>query len=150
MWEIQVLSLGQEDLQRREWLLTPVFLPGEFRGQRSLAGHSPSGHEELDPTEWLAHTMQFSGTNYIHTIVQLSPSSVSQIFHLPELKLWASNTKSPLPHPSPPYPSPWHLHTFWLYKADCSRYLKQVESNRFFLLRLYFESIFKVNLIYVL
>ena len=26
---------------RREWLPTPVFLPGEFHGQRSLAGHSP-------------------------------------------------------------------------------------------------------------
>ena len=23
---------------KREWLLTPVFLPGEFHGQRSLAG----------------------------------------------------------------------------------------------------------------
>ena len=26
---------------RREWLPTPVFLPGEFHGQRSLAGYSP-------------------------------------------------------------------------------------------------------------
>ena len=26
---------------RREWLPTPVFLPGEFHGQRSLAGHNP-------------------------------------------------------------------------------------------------------------
>jgi len=26
---------------RREWLPTPVFLPGEFRGQRSLVGCSP-------------------------------------------------------------------------------------------------------------
>jgi len=28
---------------RREWQPTPVFLPGESHGQRSLAGHSPSG-----------------------------------------------------------------------------------------------------------
>ena len=28
---------------RREWLLTPVFLPGESHGQRSLAGYSPWG-----------------------------------------------------------------------------------------------------------
>ena len=27
---------------------TPVFLPGESRGQRSLAGHSPWGCKELD------------------------------------------------------------------------------------------------------
>ena len=26
---------------RREWLPTPVFLPGEFHGQRSLMGYSP-------------------------------------------------------------------------------------------------------------
>ena len=28
---------------RREWLPTPVFLPGEFRGQKSLMGYSPLG-----------------------------------------------------------------------------------------------------------
>ena len=35
----------------REWQPTPVFLPGEFHGQRSLAGYSPWGHKELDTTE---------------------------------------------------------------------------------------------------
>ena len=30
---------------------TSVFLPGESHGQRSLAGHSPWGHEESDITE---------------------------------------------------------------------------------------------------
>ena len=30
-----------EEGNEREWLPTPVFLPGEFHGQRSLAGHSP-------------------------------------------------------------------------------------------------------------
>ena len=43
---------------RREWLLTPVFLPGKFYGQRSLVGYSPWGFEELDRTEWL--TLSFS------------------------------------------------------------------------------------------
>ena len=28
---------------REEWLPSPVFLPGEFYGQRSLAGYSPWG-----------------------------------------------------------------------------------------------------------
>ena len=32
---------------------TPVFLPGEFHGQRSLAGYSPWGHKESDVIEWL-------------------------------------------------------------------------------------------------
>ena len=30
---------------------TPVFLPGEFHGQRSLAGYSPRGRKESDTTE---------------------------------------------------------------------------------------------------
>ena len=38
---------------RREWQPTPVFLPGEFYGQRSLAGYSPQARKESDTTEWL-------------------------------------------------------------------------------------------------
>ena len=41
---------------RREWLPTPVFLPKEFHGQRSLAGYSPQGGKESDRTEQLTHT----------------------------------------------------------------------------------------------
>ena len=40
---------------RREWQPTPVFLPGEFHGQRSLAGYSPWGHKESDTTEATEH-----------------------------------------------------------------------------------------------
>ena len=38
---------------RREWLPTPVFLPGKSHGQRSLVGYSPWGRKESDTTEWL-------------------------------------------------------------------------------------------------
>ena len=38
---------------RREWLLTLMLLPGEFHGQRSLAGYSRGGLEEPDTAEWL-------------------------------------------------------------------------------------------------
>ena len=37
-----------------EWQLTPVFLPGEFHGQRSLAAYSPWDHKELETTERLS------------------------------------------------------------------------------------------------
>ena len=37
--------------QRRAWQPTPVFLPGESQGQRSLAGYSPRGLKESDMTE---------------------------------------------------------------------------------------------------
>ena len=36
---------------RRAWQSTPVFLPGEFHGQRSLVGYSPWGYKESDMTE---------------------------------------------------------------------------------------------------
>ena len=43
----------------KEWQPTPVFLPGEFHGQRSLVGYSPQGHKESDMTERLTrHNFQ--------------------------------------------------------------------------------------------
>ena len=42
---------------RRAWHPTPAFLPGEFHGQRSLAGYSPRGCKELDTTEPLTSHM---------------------------------------------------------------------------------------------
>ena len=39
---------------RRAWQLTPVFLPGESCGQRSLAGYSPYGPTEWDTIEEIA------------------------------------------------------------------------------------------------
>ena len=42
MQETQVRSLGQEDPLEKEWLPSPVFLPEESHGQRSLvAWHAP-------------------------------------------------------------------------------------------------------------
>ena len=42
--ETWVLSWSWEDSRRMEWLPTPVFLPGEFHGQRSLVGY-PMGSQ---------------------------------------------------------------------------------------------------------
>ena len=56
MLETPVGSLGWKIPWKREWLPTPVFLPGEFHGQRSLAGYSPWGHKESDTAERLTHT----------------------------------------------------------------------------------------------
>ena len=36
---------------REKWQPTPVFLPGEFHGQRSLVGYSPWGYKQSDMTE---------------------------------------------------------------------------------------------------
>ena len=44
---------------RREWQPTPVFLPGESHGQRSLAGYSPWGCRESDMAERLNNNSYF-------------------------------------------------------------------------------------------
>ena len=40
---------------RSKWQPTPVFLPGEFHGQKSMAGYSPWGRRELDRIEVTWH-----------------------------------------------------------------------------------------------
>ena len=65
MWEIRVQSLGQEDPLEKEMATTPVVLPGEFHGQRSLASYSPWDHKELDMTEQLSLTQ--SGSLLFHS-----------------------------------------------------------------------------------
>ena len=43
-------------LLRKAWQPTPVFLPGESHGPRSLAAYSPWGHKVLDMTEATENT----------------------------------------------------------------------------------------------
>ena len=44
----------------RKWHPTPVLLPGESHGGRSLAGYSPSGRKDSDTTERLHfHSLSF-------------------------------------------------------------------------------------------
>ena len=59
MQETQVQFLNQEDPLEKEMASTPVFWPGEFHGQRSLAGYSPWGHKEWDKTEQLMLSLTY-------------------------------------------------------------------------------------------
>ena len=64
---------------RRAWQPTPVFLPGESHGQRSLAGCSPWSHKEYDRNEATEHT---------HTYFLYHSSILSStLFHKRELCL---------------------------------------------------------------
>ena len=50
---------------------TPLFLPGEFHGQRSLVGYSPCSCKELDMTEhMLVHTHTHTHTRLL-TVTEL-------------------------------------------------------------------------------
>ena len=58
MQQTQVRSLGWEDtLGRGKWQPTPVFLPGETQGQRSLGGQGPGCHKEWNMTKRLSAHM---------------------------------------------------------------------------------------------
>ena len=63
MQETLVQSLGREDLLEKG--MTPVFLPGEFHGQRSLVGYIPWGSKELDTTEQLTLTFLGDGASLV-------------------------------------------------------------------------------------
>ena len=77
---------------RRQWLPTPVFLPEEFYGQRSLVGYSPRGCKESDMSErtrtqdhltvmqppeaqWGSHSL--SATDQLMSLRDLLETSVS-------------------------------------------------------------------------
>ena len=63
-------------LWRKKWQPTPVFLSGESRGQRCLAGYSLWGHKELGTTEATKHARGHTAVSYWLYPVQFS--SVTQ------------------------------------------------------------------------
>ena len=59
---------------RGAWQSTPLFLPRESHGQRSLAGYSPWGHKVLNTTESTQHSDElFSGRAGPTAHLSLSP-----------------------------------------------------------------------------
>ena len=65
--ETQVQSLGQKDPWRREWLPTPIFLLGDFHGQRSLVGYSPWGRKESGTTMRLTLLLLLEQSRVVHS-----------------------------------------------------------------------------------
>ena len=56
----QVWSWVRKIAWRREWQLTPVFLPGEFHGQRSLVGYCPWVVQQRVGHDWTTNAFTFS------------------------------------------------------------------------------------------
>ena len=68
---------------RRKLYPTPVFLPGQSHGQRSLAGYSPWGREESDTTEWTqAHGRQFGLWASSHSLTLWPPAVLRYSWHV--------------------------------------------------------------------
>ena len=74
--ETQVQSLGQEDPLEKEMATHS----SKSQGQRSLAGYSPRGHNELDPTEWLDSKREEKCDNAWKIIQNTSRLPTRQIF----------------------------------------------------------------------
>ena len=85
--ENMVLTFVEFQAWRRKWQSTPVFLPGEFHGQRSLASYSPWGCKESDMTEELTQRL----------LVQFSHSFVSYSLRPHGLQ----HVRLPCPSPAP-------------------------------------------------
>ena len=74
MQETRVQSLGWEDILEKALQPAPVFLPGEFHGQRCLGGYTLWSHKESDRTERLTLLLSssldsiqwFLLTEYLH------------------------------------------------------------------------------------
>ena len=61
---------------RREWLLTPVFLPGKSHRRMSLAGYSPWDPKESDMTEQLTLALL---TAFLHSLDLINMSNKCQM-----------------------------------------------------------------------
>ena len=59
--------------RRREWQSTPIFLPGESYGQRSLADYSPWGLKESDTFERLTLSLSCLGLLRLQSCLGLGP-----------------------------------------------------------------------------
>ena len=85
-WKTRVQSWAGEDPLEEVWQPTPVFLPGESHGQRSLVGYSPWGGKESDMTEVIYHA---------HMLWLLSRDTakywlIHKVKFLLKLRLWTS------------------------------------------------------------
>ena len=96
MWETWIQSLGWEDAALEEDMANhSVFLPGEFHGQRSLAGCSPWGHKELDMTKQLSTQgcvvktkwLNFHMTKSLEKLAQHANERTSTMWYLDLLEL---------------------------------------------------------------
>ena len=79
MQEILVQSLDCKDSLEKKWLPTPVFLPGEFHGQRSL-----SGLQFMESKSQTQHTYVVRSLSLFHFICLL-------LFHYFSHMLLSSN-----------------------------------------------------------
>ena len=75
---------------RRKWQSTPVFLPGEYHGQRSLASNSSQGRKEEDMTEATQHSQVSSHS----TALKSALSHASAALHIISVPMLSSRSET--------------------------------------------------------
>ena len=78
MQETGIWSLGQEDLLEKA-MATPVFLHGEFHGQRSLVGYKSMGLQR-GRHDWVTNTKQVCILSFIGTLTRLQLQCLSFLY----------------------------------------------------------------------
>ena len=76
---------------RRAWLPTPVFLPGESHGQRSLTGYSPRSCKQSDRlSNWHTHVQltAYPESDGFKGLKLDAGEAISKLFHSPGKRSW--------------------------------------------------------------
>ena len=131
-------SEGSE-MGHRKWQPTPIFLPGEFHGQRILVGYSPRGRRETDMTERLRSSFKEINQEHKEKSRYLLSSKCStwiDSFHpqdscslLPPVSPHLSGSLLPLPtlrFPGKHLPAPHWVEFF--YRHTLTRGCSRIES----------------------
>ena len=111
-----------------EWQPTPLFLPGKFHAQRSLAGYSPWGRKESDTTEHVCVPLQACTCACVHTHTH-TLSSLPASFVVPHC-MWdprsltrAQIFVSCIRRQSLNHSTAREVHDPWMYLANCTTLL---------------------------
>ena len=92
--------VSQEDRLVKETATTPLSMPREFQGWRSLEGYGPWGPKELDTTEWL--------TLSLFTDNKWRSQEFRRLLHRPyQVREEPKVGAGPPVLAAPPSPSPW-------------------------------------------
>ena len=108
------------------WHPTPVLLPGNSHGWRSLAGYSPWDHEESEMTKWLS--TKHRGKANLKQEDYVKDCNCTFRFLAPYLALLPKYHLASY-HPVPQHPPPTQPRRSWKSEASSQRALKGSREN---------------------